>query len=74
MIKVVLIDIDNTLLSFTGYVKEAMREGFSLFGLKPYTEAMFPVFKSINDSLWGQLEQGTLTFEELEKQLQEGLR
>ena len=64
MIKVVLIDIDNTLLSFTGYVKEAMREGFSLFGLKPYTEAMFPVFKSINDSLWGQLEQGTLTFEE----------
>lgn len=67
MIKVVLIDIDNTLLSFTGYVKEAMREGFSLFGLKPYTEAMFPVFKSINDSLWGQLEQGTLTFEELEK-------
>jgi 2-haloacid dehalogenase len=67
LIKVVLIDIDNTLLSFTGYVKEAMREGFSLFGLKPYTEAMFPVFKSINDSLWGQLEQGTLTFEELEK-------
>ena len=67
MIKVVLIDIDNTLLSFTGYVKEAMREGFSLFGLKPYTEAMFPVLKSINDSLWGQLEQGTLTFEELEK-------
>ena len=45
LIKVVLIDIDNTLLSFTGYVKEAMREGFSLFGLKPYTEAMFPVFK-----------------------------
>ena len=37
MIKVALIDIDNTLLSFTGYVKEAMREGFSFFGLKPYT-------------------------------------
>ena len=67
MIKVVLIDIDNTLLSFTGYVKEAMKEGFSFFGLKPYTEAMFPVFKSINDSLWEQIEQGTLTFEELEK-------
>ena len=67
MIKVVLIDIDNTLLSFTGYVKEAMKEGFSFFGLKPYTEAMFPVFKSINDSLWEQIEQGTRTFEELEK-------
>ena len=67
MIKVVLIDIDNTLLSFTGYVKEAMRKGFLLFGLKPYTEAMFPVFEKINGSLWRQIEQGTLTFEELEK-------
>ena len=65
MIKVVLIDIDNTLLSFTGYVKDAMREGFSYFGLKPYTEAMFPVFERINNSLWRQLEQGTLSFEEL---------
>ena len=65
MIKVVLVDIDNTLLSFTGYVKDAMREGFSYFGLKPYTEDMFPVFERINNSLWRQLEQGTLTFEEL---------
>ena len=65
MIKVVFIDIDNTLLSFTGYVKEAMKEGFSHFGLKPYTEAMFPVFERINNSLWRQLEQGTLSFEEL---------
>ena len=67
MIKVVLIDIDNTLLSFTGYVKKAMREGFSFFGLKPYTEDMFPVFERINNSLWRQIEQGTLSFEELEK-------
>ena len=67
MIKVVLIDIDNTLLSFTGYVKESMREGFSDFGLKPYTEEMFPIFEKINNSLWRQLEQGTLTFAELEK-------
>ena len=65
MIKVILIDIDNTLLSFTGYVKETMREGFSYFGLKPYTEDMFPVFERINNSLWRQLEQGALTFEEL---------
>ena len=65
MIKVVLIDIDNTLLSFTGYVKTAMRDGFSLFGLKPYTDDMFSVFEEINNSLWRQLEQSTLTFEEL---------
>lgn len=67
MIKVVLVDIDNTLLSFTGYVKEAMREGFSFYGLKPYTEDMFPIFERINNSLWRQIEQGTLSFEELEK-------
>lgn len=67
MIKAVFIDIDNTLLSFSGYVKEAMRNGFSLFGLKPYTEAMFPVFEKINNSLWKQIEQGTLSFEGLMK-------
>lgn len=65
MIKVIFIDIDNTLLSFSGYVKEAMRDGFSRFGLKPYTDSMFPVFEKINDALWRQIEQGTLSFEEL---------
>ena len=52
LVKVIFIDIDNTLLSFTGYVKDAMREGFNYFGLKPYTETMFPVFERINNSLW----------------------
>ena len=65
MIQVVLIDIDNTLLSFLGYIKEAMRDGFAQYGLKPYTEAMFPVFERINNSLWEQIEQGTLSFEKL---------
>ncbi|MBP5238620.1 MAG: HAD-IA family hydrolase [Clostridia bacterium] len=65
MIKVVFIDIDNTILSFSGYVKEAMREGFPAFGLKPYTDDMFPVFEETNDALWRRLEQGTLTLEEL---------
>lgn len=65
MIKVVFIDIDNTLLSFSGYVRESMKEGFARFGLKPYTEAMFPIFERINNSLWRQIEQGTLSYEEL---------
>jgi len=38
LIKVVLIDIDDALLSFSAYVKEAMRDGFSRFGLKPYKD------------------------------------
>ncbi len=65
MIKVVFIDIDNTLLSFSGYVKKSIRDGFAQFGLKPYAEAMFPVFEKINNSLWGQLERGTLSYEDL---------
>ena len=65
MIKAVFIDIDDTLLSFSGYVKEAMRDGFAQFGLKPYAEDMFPVFERINNGLWRQIEQGTLTREEL---------
>ena len=65
MIKVVFIDIDNTLLSFSGYVKESMKNGFAQFGMKPYTESMFPVFEKINNSLWRQIEQGTLSYEEL---------
>ena len=67
MIKVIFLDIDNTLLSFSGYVREAMREGFSLFGLPEYEESFFPVFERINNGLWKQIEQGTLTFEELIK-------
>lgn len=67
MIQVVLIDIDDTLLSFSGYVKESMRDGFAQFGLKPYTEAMFPVFEEINNGLWRQIERGTLSYEELIK-------
>ena len=31
--KAVFLDIDNTLLSFDGYVKQTMKEGFEHFGL-----------------------------------------
>ena len=67
MIKAVFLDVDNTLLSFSEYVKETMRRGFSLFGLKPYTESMFPVFERINNHLWKKIEQGSLSFENLQK-------
>lgn len=65
MIRVVFLDIDNTLLSFSGYVKQAMREGFAQFGLTPYREDMFPVFERVNNGLWRQIERGELTFERL---------
>ncbi len=67
MIKVVLIDIDDTLLSFTDYVRDAMRDGFAHFGIGVYREDMLPVAASINGKLWRQIERGELTFEGLQK-------
>ena len=67
MIRVLFIDIDNTLLDFDGYVRETMKKGFQKFDLKPYTEEMFPVFRRINTELWQEIEDGKLTLAELTK-------
>ena len=67
MIRALLIDIDNTILDFDAYVREAMKTGFAKFGIGEYREEMFPIFTRINLSLWRRIEQGTLTFEELQK-------
>jgi len=66
-LRVVLFDIDDTLLSFQGYVKESMRSGFEYFHLRKYEDWMYQVFTKTNDKLWRQIEEGTLTFEELKK-------
>lgn len=65
MIKAVLFDIDNTLLSFDGYVKQSMEEGFARFGLKKYEPWMFDVFTRENNALWRSLERGEITFEDI---------
>lgn len=67
MLKVILLDIDNTLLSFDEYVKETMKNGFEKFGIGTYEEEMFSVFNQINTGLWESLERGEIDFEELKK-------
>ena len=67
MIKAVFIDIDNTILSFSEYVKQAMREGFVKFGIGKYDDSMFSVFERINTGLWQEIERGELTYDELLK-------
>jgi len=67
MLKAVLLDIDNTLLSFDEYVKEAMKRGFKEFKLCEYNEEMFSVFTEINNQLWRSLEQGEIDLEELKR-------
>ena len=65
--QMIFIDIDNTLLDFDAYIRQTMREGFAHFGLKPYEPYMEAVFHRENGKLWRQIEQGTLTFRELEE-------
>lgn len=67
MIKVILFDIDNTLLSFDKFVIETMKRGFLKFGIGTYEDNMFPIFNKINSALWQEIEKGTLTLSELKK-------
>lgn len=67
MLKAILFDIDNTLLSFDGCVKESMKSGFEKFEIGTYEDGMFSVFNQINTDLWQLIEKGELDFEELQK-------
>ncbi len=67
MIKAILFDIDNTLLSFDEFVKETMRIGFDEFGIGTYKDEMFNIFNNINSGLWEEIERGKLNLAELQK-------
>lgn len=63
-IKAVFLDIDNTLLDFKACSRLSMQKSFAECGLA-YTEDMYTTFHRVNDGLWLQIEQGTLTREQL---------
>ena len=67
MLKAILFDIDNTLLSFDESVKQFMKIGFEKFHIGEYRDDMFSVFTRINNSLWQSIEKGELSFEELQE-------
>ena len=64
--KLVFIDIDNTLLDFDECVKQAMQSGLQKYGLKKYENYMFDVFTKTNNKLWQEIERGKLSLENLE--------
>lgn len=64
MIKAILVDIDNTLLDFDVCSKRSMQEACERMGMT-YTQEMYDAFMRINEKLWLQIEQGTLTKERL---------
>ncbi len=67
MLKTILFDIDNTLLSFDEYVKESMKSGFEKFNICTYEDGMFSVFNRVNNSLWRSIENGEIDFAQLQK-------
>ncbi|WP_282930064.1 YjjG family noncanonical pyrimidine nucleotidase [Anaerococcus sp. Marseille-Q7828] len=65
MIKYLLWDIDNTLLSFDLAERASMTKGFDKFGLDIDDEKALDVYKNINDKYWKMLEKGEKTREEI---------
>ena len=65
MIKYILWDIDNTLLSFDLAERASMTKGFKLFDIDIKDEKALEVYKNINDKYWKMLEKGEKTREEI---------
>lgn len=61
MIKVILWDIDGTLLSFKLAERAAIRACFERFGLGEITDGMLAEYSAINARYWKRLELGELT-------------
>ncbi|MGM9941738.1 MAG: HAD family hydrolase [Bulleidia sp.] len=66
-IRLILLDIDNTLLEFDGYVHEFIKETLAPFSKSGYRKEMQDTFDEVNHELWKQLEEGKLTFPQLKK-------
>ena len=65
MIKYLLWDIDNTLLSFDLAERASMTKGFDKFELDIEDAKALEVYKNINDKYWKMLEKGEKTREEI---------
>ena len=61
MIKVILWDIDGTLLNFQEAEKNAIRKCFSAFGLGVCTDEMLANYSRINEKYWKRLERREIT-------------
>ncbi|MDO5444620.1 MAG: YjjG family noncanonical pyrimidine nucleotidase [Eubacteriales bacterium] len=64
-IKVLLWDIDGTVLNFKAAEKAAVRKGFRNMSLGECTDEMISVYSDINDKYWQLLEKGELAKPEI---------
>lgn len=65
MYKVILWDVDGTLLNFDKAEKYALRQCFAKFDLKECTDAMISRYAEINKRYWKRLEAGEITKEQV---------
>ena len=65
MIKVILWDIDNTLLDFLAAEAAAIRSCFRIFGLGECSDEMLSAYSAINVRWWERLERGENTKPEI---------
>lgn len=65
MIKAVFMDIDNTILDYSAFVSQTIKEGFVKYGLPSYSDDLILLNNKINNQLWRRLEQKEITFQEL---------
>ena len=61
MIRVILWDIDNTILSFDAAEKAALNKEFEEFELGEFNDEMLQCYVSINRKYWQALERGEIT-------------
>lgn len=66
MIKIILIDVDNTLLDFNKCAGYAMRAACKKMGVE-FFEGMTAVFHEINNRLWLGIEKGEITKAQLHR-------
>lgn len=65
MIKVLLWDLDGTVLDFIAAEKEAIRKSFEKFGFGECTDAMIEQYSAINVKYWLALENNQMTKPEI---------
>ena len=65
-IKAVFLDVDDTLLDFEKCAKAAMHQAADKLGIT-LPEQIEARFHEINDLLWGKLQQGQISAEELHR-------
>jgi 2-haloacid dehalogenase len=61
----VFFDADDTLFDFTKSQEIAFRNCVSYFEINYHTDSLFSEYKKSNKELWGELEKGSITLEEL---------